>query len=109
MGRVKSQGHATGGKAAAKRSELGRQSTERLRAFARLTRLATRLRAAEAAIAEASRVLSDPNADLSEAAEKARQILGGARPASESTTTPTCPAPASTGATVAAASSRPRG
>lgn len=104
MGRAKSQGCATGAKAAAKRSEVSREKLVQLRAFGRLTRLATRLRAAEAAIAEALGVLSDRESPAEEARRRAHQILAGVT--LESSTTPTFPAPGSAGATAASASSR---
>lgn len=115
MGRVKNQGVATGEKAAAKRSQLSREKTVQLRALARLTRLATLLRAAEAeslalreVVKEALWALDHPGSDLGDALSRARGILRTNVASPASSTTPSSPAPTSTGATAASASSKAR-
>lgn len=79
MGRVKSQGCMTGAKAAQKRAELSRENTVKLRAFARLQRLATRIRGTEAALGEIRAVATDDSGlDATARIDRIRAIL--ARP-----------------------------
>lgn len=80
MGRVKSQGCATGAKAANKRAALSRENTVKLRAFARLQRLATRIRGSEETLAAIRTVVEDDSSlEATARIDKIRSIL--ARPA----------------------------
>jgi hypothetical protein len=95
MGRVRSQGVATGAKAAQKRSELGSQNREKLRAFGRLTRLAVRLRTLEAERAVLTGVLDAIRAVLSESPRaneldpltRIRRLLDSVAPSTAPSTT----------------------